>query len=117
MTALEKKLADALRAIVADVDAPGHTIRNVSAASVAAARVALADCDAPADPVRALVMRAALETYSENQYRLARDARNTRKNREFWGTGIDARKARTRHAQGCDARRRVADELLAELED
>jgi hypothetical protein len=48
MTALEKKLADALRAIVADVDVPGHTIRNISAASVALARAALADCSAPA---------------------------------------------------------------------
>lgn len=36
----------ALRGIVADVDAPGHTIRNVRAVSIAAARAALNQADA-----------------------------------------------------------------------
>lgn len=39
-------LSDAARAILADVDAPGHTIRHIRAASVAALRDALRAHDA-----------------------------------------------------------------------
>lgn len=44
-------LASAARSILADVDAPGHTIRNIRWQNVALLRDALAEWDAnPTDP-------------------------------------------------------------------
>jgi hypothetical protein len=57
----ETKLANALRAIVGDVDKPGGTIRSVRAVSIIAAREALADFNAQQEAkrehLRALIIR------------------------------------------------------------